>query len=68
MTAPRLIALRKSGRGYRWRFPDGRANPHVLSCAGATLAATILLGGTWRDLTDLPSKVVHHQAAVTWRK
>jgi len=40
MTAPRLIALRKSGGGYRWRSPDGRANPHVLSCADCHLAAT----------------------------
>jgi hypothetical protein len=65
MTAPRLIALRKSGQAYRRHFPDGHVNPRVLWCVDATLAATMSLGGTLRDLINLPSKVVPHQVAAT---
>lgn len=65
MTAPRLIALRKPGQVYRWHFPDGHANPHVLWCVNATLAATMSLGRTLRDLIGLPSRVVLHLVAAT---
>ena len=63
MTAPHLIALRKSGQAYHWHFPGGHANPHVLLCVDATLAATMSLGGTLRDLIGLPSRVVRHWVA-----